>query len=38
MTDAKGTFGSALAGGTPTLMGELGPELVVSGGRYYVVG
>ena len=28
----------ALAGGTPTLMGELGPELVVSHGRYFVVG
>lgn len=28
--------GNALAAGT--LMGELGPELVVSGGRYYVVG
>lgn len=33
---AKGNV--ALAGGTPTLMGELGPELVVSNGRYFVVG
>lgn len=40
------TFGSnsaaagnlALAGGTSTLMGELGPELVVSGGKYFVAG
>ena len=31
-----GAKGNALAAGT--LMGELGPELVVSGGRYYVVG
>ena len=30
--------GNAKAGGTPTLMGELGPELVVSHGRYFVVG
>ena len=30
---------AALAGGTtPTLMGELGPEMVVSNGHYYVVG
>ena len=29
--------GNAMAGGS-TLMGELGPELVVSGGRYFVVG
>ena len=41
---AKGTIGDlskgnfALAGGTPTLMGELGPELVVSQGRYFIVG
>lgn len=28
----------ALAKGTQTLMGELGPELVVSGGRYFVAG
>ena len=34
---AKGTTGEALAGGR-TLMGELGPELVVSKGRYFVVG
>jgi hypothetical protein len=28
-----------LAGGrTKTLVGELGPELVVSGGRYFTVG
>ena len=33
---AKGNV--ALAGGTRTLVGELGPELVVSQGRYYVVG
>jgi len=32
------TGNMALAGGTPTLMGELGPELVVSHGRYFVVG
>ncbi len=38
---AKGNVGKgrALAGGTTkTLMGELGPELVVSDGRYYMVG
>ena len=34
---SKGTTGTALAGGR-TLMGELGPELVVSHGRYFVVG
>lgn len=34
---SKGTTGPALAGGR-TLMGELGPELVVSKGRYFVVG
>ena len=34
---SKGTTGSALAGGR-TLMGELGPELVVSKGRYFIVG
>ena len=34
--NAKGNV--ALAGGTQTLMGELGPELVVSNGRYFVVG
>jgi hypothetical protein len=28
----------ALASGTKTLVGELGPELVVSNGRYYMVG
>ena len=33
---AKGNV--ALAGGTRTLVGELGPELVVSQGRYYIVG
>jgi len=27
-----------MAGGTSTLMGELGPELVVSNGGYFVVG
>ena len=35
-TQAKGNV--ALAAGTRTLMGELGPELVVSNGRYFVVG
>ena len=37
---AKGNVsGKAFVSGTRrTLMGELGPELVVSGGRYYVVG
>lgn len=35
-TKAKGN--TALAKGTRTLMGELGPELWVSGGRYYVAG
>ena len=35
---AKGNIGNAFAGGTRTLMGELGPELVVSNGKYYVVG
>ena len=34
---AKGT-GTALASGRRTLMGELGPELVVSDGRYFTVG
>lgn len=33
---AKGTGNSAAKG--KTLMGELGPELVVAGGRYYTVG
>jgi len=33
---AKGSV--ALAKGQKTLMGELGPELVVSNGRYFVVG
>ena len=42
--DAAGNIGAfakgnmALAGGTKTLVGELGPELVVSNGRYFVVG
>ena len=35
-SNAKGNV--ALAAGTPTLMGELGPELVVSNGHYFVVG
>ena len=36
---AKGRNNSALVSGrTKTLMGELGPELVVSNGQYYVVG
>jgi len=30
--------GNAFAGGKSTLMGELGPELVVSNGGYYIVG
>jgi len=34
--DATGTVGLAKSKGT--LMGELGPELVVSKGRYFVVG
>lgn len=46
VSSAKGNMGGfahakgrhALAGGTPTLMGELGPELVVSQGRYFLVG
>lgn len=46
VSSAKGTIGQlarakgmqALAGGTPTLMGELGPELVVSQGRYFLAG
>ena len=36
VASARGTFGNARAAGT--LMGELGPELVVSKGRYFVVG
>lgn len=36
MTSAKGNV--ALAKGTKTLMGELGPELVVSNGHYFVAG
>ena len=35
-TEATGNIGLAKAAGT--LMGELGPELVVSNGRYFVVG
>ncbi|MBO7691561.1 MAG: peptidoglycan-binding protein, partial [Methanobrevibacter sp.] len=35
---AKGAEQPALAKGIPTLMGELGPELVVSRGHYFVVG
>lgn len=34
---ATGTVGNAMAGGG-TLMGELGPELVVQQGRYFVAG
>ena len=34
---ASGTVGNAMAGGN-TLMGELGPELVVQQGRYFVAG
>ena len=38
-TWAKGNVGDALAAGKKQkLMGELGPELVVSNGRYFVVG
>ena len=36
ITQATGNV--ALAAGTRTLMGELGPELVVSNGRYFVAG
>jgi hypothetical protein len=36
MSRAKGNI--ALAKGTKTLMGELGPELVVSNGHYFVAG
>ena len=35
-SEAKGNV--ALAGGRGTLMGELGPELVVSNGRYFIAG
>jgi len=35
---ATGNLGVAKAKGTSTLMGELGPELVVSNGRYFVAG
>ena len=35
---ATGNFGLAKVKGTQTLMGELGPELVVSNGRYFVAG
>lgn len=46
VSSAKGNIGGfahvkgnhALAGGTPTLMGELGPELVVSQGKYFLAG
>jgi len=34
----KSTGNVALAAGTKTLMGELGPELVVSNGRYFIAG
>lgn len=43
-SDAKGNMGAfakgntAMASGTRTLMGELGPELVVSNGRYFLAG
>jgi len=36
--NATGNIGLAKAAGTPTLMGELGPELVVSNGRYFIAG
>lgn len=35
---SKGNANMALAAGRGTLMGELGPELVVSGGRYFIAG
>lgn len=35
---AKSNIGPASAAGTQTLMGELGPELYVSNGRYYLAG
>lgn len=35
---ATGNIGLAKAKGTQTLMGELGPELVVSNGHYFVAG
>jgi hypothetical protein len=44
VSKAKGNLGAlakgnaALATGTKTLMGELGPELVVSHGRYFLAG
>lgn len=41
-TGAKGNValakGNALAKGTRTLMGELGPEMVVANGRYFIAG
>ena len=37
-SSATGTVGSALAAGTQTLMGELGPELYVTNGRYHLAG
>ena len=36
ISNAKGNF--AFSRGKGTLMGELGPEMVVSGGRYFIVG
>jgi len=36
VNDATGSLGLAKAKGT--LLGELGPELIVSGGRYFVAG
>ena len=38
MPQATGNIGLAKAAGTPTLMGELGPELVVQNGHYFVAG
>ena len=35
---AKGSGPAKVSGSTKTLMGELGPELVVSNGRYFLVG
>jgi len=36
-SEATGTVGNAMARGG-TLMGELGPELYVTGGRYFIAG
>jgi hypothetical protein len=36
--EARGNVGEMVARAKGTLMGELGPELVVSNGRYFVAG